>query len=184
MKKIATDFIKSNEKYRTLYLDFLHNNSEKSLKILNEEFYSYLFKIYLTSYIRKSITLTAYKLMKKYNLQKYREQLSLNVIKEGYEEENINLIADNDINFEEEIIRNQEVVNFNEVFSDERLTMAIDTLTKRQKHILYMRFVREIEEDEIARILNISKQSINKTKNTAIKKIESYMRSVNNGFIQ
>ncbi|MBE6083601.1 hypothetical protein EQM13_07355 [Acidilutibacter cellobiosedens] len=172
MNKLAEKFFYEKDENRDLYNKVITNNDRKSLPILEEKFFNYLFKIYLTSYINKSITYTALNFKKKYNLLNLRELPILNISDEDFNEEKINNIPDIPLDYVEEICNIYDNFDFRQIISDEKLLSAIDMLSNRQKKILYMYYVQEKEEWEIAVQLNITRQSVNKTRNRAISRIK------------
>jgi DNA-directed RNA polymerase specialized sigma subunit len=66
-------------------------------------------------------------------------------------------------------------INFSNIeflFTDEKLYNAVKSLTKKQKKLLYLIYIAEISEQEIAINLHITRQAVNKIKNAALKKIK------------
>ena len=61
--------------------------------------------------------------------------------------------------------------NIEFIFTDEKLYMSAKSLKAKQKKVLYLIFVKEKSELEIANILNLTRQDINYIKHTAIKEI-------------
>lgn len=123
------------------------------------------------SYVDKSIKYKALRYKQKAKRRNDREQLILNVVNSDFNEEKINTIADKEIDFEEEIIHRNKVVCFHSVLTERRILSALNKLTDKQKEILNMCTIQNRDEKEIAEILKISTQSVNKTKNRAIRKI-------------
>ncbi|WP_445491493.1 sigma factor-like helix-turn-helix DNA-binding protein [Niallia sp. 03133] len=56
--------------------------------------------------------------------------------------------------------------------SDPNLHKSLQLLTTRQKQILYLIYIKELRDYEVAAILNISQQAVTKSKNKAINKLK------------
>lgn len=52
-------------------------------------------------------------------------------------------------------------------------SILIDSLTKQQKYVIAMKFIYGLSENEIAEILKISRQAVNRTKNRALQKLKT-----------
>ncbi|WP_073148278.1 sigma factor-like helix-turn-helix DNA-binding protein [Paramaledivibacter caminithermalis] len=63
-------------------------------------------------------------------------------------------------------------LDFTLIFNDKKLAAAINNLTKRQKQIMFLKYVKEYDEHQIANILKVSPQAVNKVKNSALKRIK------------
>ncbi|MBB6214446.1 DNA-directed RNA polymerase specialized sigma subunit [Anaerosolibacter carboniphilus] len=95
----------------------------------------------------------------------------LNVLDADFEEEKINTIADAPMDFIEEIYRDQEDIDYHEIFTDKEVLEAISALTDRQKQIIHECIIKNKEEELVAKDLGITKQAINKIKQAALNKL-------------
>lgn len=125
--------------------------------------------IFFLSYIKKTITYKAIKIKTKYKKTYDLEKFILNQSNDD-EEEKINLIADrnNDI---ENVSFAMDCSDLNEIFSNKKLADSFNSLTEKQKQILYELYINNISERELAQKLNSSFQNINKIKKAALKNI-------------
>lgn len=70
--------------------------------------------------------------------------------------------------------------NLTSLFEDKLLYKIISKLSDKQKEILYLLYIQELTETEIAQKLSITKQAVNKVKNQTLKKIrENYQKGGN-----
>lgn len=171
MQRLFENFLNENNKNKELYYFATILNDEKALKKLENEFNDYLFKTYLYSYIIKSIKYTSYKIKAKRKALNDREKLILNVVNEEFLEERIYTIKDNDTDYIESITKTSELANFTNIADNIEVLNAINRLTDKQKEILYKCIILDLDEKTVAGRLKTSIQSVNKTKNTAIKNI-------------
>ncbi|MTI71397.1 MAG: hypothetical protein FH751_14215 [Firmicutes bacterium] len=176
MQKLAKDFLKEDELNNYLYDIAKRYRDPRAVELLQYRLNNYLFKVYLCSYIMKSLIFTSFKLKNKINKHNNRETLILNTIAEDFNEENMNLIPDQPIDFSEEINKYNKRLDFEDLITNKELLEAINKLSERQKEILYMCFIENKEETKIANEFNISKQAVNKIKNKAIKNTKEYLR--------
>lgn len=58
-----------------------------------------------------------------------------------------------------------------DAFADVNLYKAFKSLSLVQKRILFLIYIEDKDEEDIANILNITRQAVNKSKNIAIKKV-------------
>ena len=72
-----------------------------------------------------------------------------------------------------EIIEKNNQLNFNEILSEKKLLKAVNSLTPRQREIIYKCIIDDIKESEVAKQLGISVQAVNKIKNKALTKIKA-----------
>lgn len=180
MNNLARRFINENEENRTLYIKGVIENDKTAYSVLSKKFSSYLFKIYATSYINKSIILSSKEIKRKHIKIRKREELTLNVVGEDFSEERIDTIPDKPMDIIE-VITKPTNLDFREVFSDKNLANAMNTLTDKQKEIMYLKFIEELYEKQIDNKLNVSIQSINKTKLAALKNIKKQLGGAKSG---
>lgn len=167
---ILNNFLSIRE-YRTLYNAFLNFPTEENKIKLEKAFQLYFLKIRLLQYLSKSIHFAAQNFDKKHRKIKEHNQLILDKpLNEDGETLLNNLNSESYYkNFDEEVIRDYQ--NIESYFTDQIISEAVSKLTSRQKQILYLSFVKIYSDQEVAELLHVSKQAINKQKNKAIEKI-------------
>jgi DNA-directed RNA polymerase specialized sigma24 family protein len=149
-----------------------HNlNNDKFFSELKDEFNSYVFKVYLYSYIKKTIIFSAIQIKKQRNKINKRESLSLNVIDPNFNEERINLIADDRNDELNEFNIKENNYNYNEISYDERIVNAVNLLTDKQKEIIYRCIILGESDTLAAKKIGVSKQAVNKIKLAALNKL-------------
>ncbi len=175
MNSLAKNFINENEENKILYKKTIIEHDKNACSVLNERFKSYLFKIHATSYLHKSIVLNAREL-KRNHLRVYkREELTLNTMDLNFNEERVDSIPDKPVDFIEEITKPINI-DFTEIFTNQLLASAMNNLTDKQKEIMFLRFVKELEEKEIANKLKVSIQAVNKVKKAALCRIKKSIK--------
>lgn len=69
--------------------------------------------------------------------------------------------------------------NWNDVLESEVLIEAISKLTQRQQEVLWLLFVEELQGIQAKKRLNVSQQSISKTKKRALNNIQKIWEEKN-----
>lgn len=172
MNNLARKFLSIDENI-VLFKKALDNKDNEAKLKINEKFNDYLFKIYFCSYVNKCITFTAKNIKNKYKNQ--REELILNCKNENYEVDYINNVPDNSIDYIEKITAPKSQVNFNNICADIEILSVINSLTDKQKEIIYHCCVLEKSEVLLAEEMHVTRQAISKAKNIALKKIRLYL---------
>lgn len=170
MNNLTQKFLSLNENSILLKNALDSKDKEANLKI-NEKFNDYLFKIYFCSYINKCITFTA----KNIKCKNQRQELILNCNNGNNEVDYINNIPDNSIDFIEKITAPKSQVDFNNICTDIEILSAINSLTNKQKELIYHCCVLQKSEVLLAEEMHITRQAISKAKNIALKKIRLYL---------
>lgn len=178
MHKLAREFLNEDKENKNIYEKVVSTNDTYYTNLLVNKFYYYMFKIYFISYIEKSIKLKSFEIKNKKKKRYERELYILNSIDEDFKEEKINTIADKPIDYIEVIFDQVDISN---ISTNKKLNQAIESITSKQKLILFMRYIQYKEEKQIAKELNISKQSVNKVKLAALKNIRKYIGGEING---
>lgn len=174
MHDLVYQFINESEDNRYLYSTYSTLNNG-NYELFVKKFSDFLFKIRISSYLHKTIFYSAFEFRKKDALKKIKEDLSLNVIAEGFNEEVINTIADTRDDIINEFYGEDNIIPLREVIENRKLLSVVLSLTPRQQKIIYMYFVLEIPEKKIAEQLGVSVQSINKIKKTALNNLKLKM---------
>lgn len=172
MDELAKNFLNEDKENRALFIEGIIFKDQASLELLNKKFNNYLFRIYLYSYVQKTILFAARELKKKQRELRRREELSLNVADLDFEEERINMIPDSLVDFAEEIEKHNGNPDYREIFSDSKMLAAIDALTNRQKQIIYKCIIQDKTEGEVANELGITKQAVSKIKKAGLNKLK------------
>ncbi|MGE7839075.1 sigma factor-like helix-turn-helix DNA-binding protein [Viridibacillus arvi] len=68
-----------------------------------------------------------------------------------------------------------------ETIEDKHLHSIVSSLSVKQKEILYLIYIKNLDEETIAVRLDITKQAVNKTKNKALKQIKDKYRGDTHG---
>lgn len=176
MYKLADSFINQNMENESIFREGILSGGIVEMKSLNSKFYDYLFKVFACGYVKKTIIYNSMKYKKQRKEEKSREELSLNIIPEGFDEERINAIIDENT-YNNELFYETNYCDevFSQIVENLELLRALNTLTERQKEVIYMCYVLEEKEAALAKKLNVSLQAINKTKNQAIRKLRRAM---------
>ena len=174
MNNLAQEFLRLNENSILLKNALDSKDNEAKLKI-NEKFNDYLFKNYFCNYVNKCITFTAKNIKNKYKNQ--TQELILNCKNENYEVDYINNIPDNSIDYIEKITAPKSQRDFNDICTDIEILSAINSLTEKQKEIIYHCCVLEKSEVSLAEEMHVTRQAISKAKNIALKKIRLNLES-------
>lgn len=182
MNQLFKTFINQDISNKRIYDDYLKSKDIKLKKIIDNKFNNFLIKVSFYSYINKTLYYSSLNFKKKAYHIHNNELLILNKTYKDSEEELINTLTlednfDYDINMDNHNYK----YDWNSLLSNELLLDGIYSLTEKQKFILYMNIVEEKTEIQIAKELNISKQAVNKTKNTALKKLNKLIGGENYG---
>lgn len=132
MNSLVKTFLNESEN-KDLYLKAKTSKDQSCLELLNEKFNDYLFKVYFISYIEKSLKFKALDIKKKKKRISNRELYTLNIIDDDFNEECINTISDDAVDFLEGVSKD---VDFKNISENEDLIKALEKLTQRQKLIL------------------------------------------------
>ena len=182
MQDLKSKFLNMNNENKILYNKAIIQHDNNARNILKERFENYLFKIHAVSYLSKTIVLNARNVKNKYLSMYQTEELTLNTIDMDSNVEKIDKIPDTSLNMIEIITKPIIKANFQEVFLDIDIINAINRLTYRQKEIIYLKYIEDLEEKEIAKYLNISVQAVYKTITVALNKIRAQLGGeLNNG---
>lgn len=172
MHQLANKFLSEDEENKELYLKVIKSHDRYYTDLLVGKFCNYIFKIYFISYIEKSLKLKSLEIKRKRNKLNEREAYILNTLDDEFKEERICTIADQLIDFTEEICSE---TDFENIFSNKNLTEAIQSITSKQRLVLFMIYIHDKEEKQVAKELNVSIQSVNKVKHAGLKKIRDYL---------
>ena len=161
-----------NEKNRMKFESYISNPTQEKLDELNIAFKKHYFKIKCLSYFSKVLSFEAKHYDKKRSLVSNRFQTILDAPVSG--EDNITLkdsIKD-DVTTETEIRDG----NWENEINHEHIRNSLKELTNRQKESIRYYFFEGMKDREIASLWGTSKQSVSKTKQTALRKIRGELQ--------
>lgn len=175
--KLIKNFITDIDNKKILEEAFEYQTSE-SFKILDRVFKQYYFNVRITSYISTTIYYSAMNFDKKERNESKRTQLIL--------DSPINDASNNYLITRKDLLRDDsqdllkliktDYMNINNFIESPHVIEAIETLTEKQKQILYLVFVEKFTHTEIAEILGVSQQAISKNQAKAINLIRKYLK--------
>lgn len=164
--RLIASFLEDTE-HQKLYSDYLQNPSQEKKDFLEEQFKNFVIKIKAISYFSKVLYFEAQRFDKRLRDNSKRGILIL-------DNEEIN----DDIQFNESNNMLLETVeqflgdtNIEDFILDEKLFDIVSTLSDKNKELLNLLFVSDLDEKEIAIQLGISQQAVNKRKNSILTKI-------------
>ena len=167
---LIISFLK-NENMKALYLDYLNNPDEFTKEIIEYHFSQYCRKIQILSYFSKTLHFDAQRFDMKIRDHSEKYPLILNQ-DNGFEDILVreNVEDDKVINYDEYAADSYE--NIGEIISNKQLYMIVDNLKPKNKELLYLLYVKGLEEKEVAKMLGLTIQAVNKRKNTILKQIK------------
>ena len=122
--------------------------------------------------IRKAFTIYIVKVIKHSAIDFIRKQKKYEgriVYLNDFEEEKVSLsMFDNDILFFEEKTNYSQL---EKIMTKEKNRKAVKKLTDREKEVMYLIIIEELDTEEIAKRLKISTKTVLNTKNNALKKL-------------
>lgn len=149
-----------DENNRYLYECYLEEPSDKNKEKVEEAFHIYAMKIKILSYFSRVFFFEAQRFDKK-----VRQNNTLPLLDDD-DDECINIEL---IHSYEELSGNLSLENY---FEDERLSNIVSKLNENNKKLLYLLYIKEFDEAQVAAKLGITKQAVNKRKNNLLKKIK------------
>ncbi|AFS77122.1 hypothetical protein Curi_c00400 [Gottschalkia acidurici 9a] len=93
------------------------------------------------------------------------------------EEDKINTLIDKNIDIDKDAFT--DFNNFCETFENIALAKNFQTLTQKQKEVIFEVIINETSERDLAKKLNTSFQNVNKIKRTAFKKLKVNLLNTN-----
>lgn len=175
MKNKLLESFLSNPESNKLYKNYLIYPTEENKQIVEDRFKLHAKKIKILSYFSKVLFFEAQHFDKKIRDNSNKSQLIID--SENFNEDSIfldSLILNNEIPTFVDTIGNapDELEN---LFEDKQLYKIISELSSKNKDLLYLLYVKELSESEVAKILGVTIQAVNKRKNKLLSKIrENY----------
>ncbi|WP_041701288.1 sigma-70 family RNA polymerase sigma factor [Gottschalkia acidurici] len=133
-------------------------------------------KAYFLSYVKKTVQYSAIKFKQKNSNLYNHEKMILTTSKED-EEDKINTLIDKNIDIDKDAFT--DFNNFCETFENIALAKNFQTLTQKQKEVIFEVIINETSERDLAKKLNTSFQNVNKIKRTAFKKLKVNLLNTN-----
>ena len=130
--------------------------------------------------IRKAFTIYIVKVIKHSAIDFIRKQKKYEgriVYLNDFEEEKVSLsMFDNDTLFFEE---KTNYFQLEKIMTKEKNRKAVEKLTDREKEVMYLIIIEELDTEEIAKRLKISTKTVLNTKNNALKKLRKDLGGYN-----
>ncbi|GEM_PF-1130926 len=176
--RLLKNFLK-NPEINQLYQSYLEKPTTYKKEMIEKIFQIHGRKIQLLSYFSKTLTFESQKFDKKIRHNNKLNQLILDKHIDDGGGKLLDLIADERNYYDSEFNTPVESSELEVIFEDKQLYEIVSTLSAKQKEILYLLFVKDRTEEELALELGVSKQAINKVKNHALRKIRKEYESAN-----
>ena len=165
----------SEKDNRTLLLHFLKGNAS-SKEQLDTKFKNFYYQAKVIRYIANLIHYYSIDYDKKINQISDRFPLVMDKSISKNEDDSlkmVDLIYKEEVNFENEF----EEQRLENILTNEIICKSLETLTKKQKSILELVYIKEYTPKEVAELFGDSKQNISNIKSKALKKIREYYSS-------
>lgn len=153
--KLIESFLQ-DPKHQKLYSDYLEMPNEANKELIESNFKLHVMKLKVLSYFSNVLFFEAQRFDKK-----LRATSTLPLLDGDKLETTESSLFDVEMN--ETLVENY--------FENERLFNLVSNLNDRNKQLLYLLYVKDLTEDQVADFLGITKQAVNKRKNNLLKKI-------------
>jgi RNA polymerase sigma factor (sigma-70 family) len=161
-----------NEKNNIIYLNYLKEPNKKNALELNEAYKKFERQLMVRAYLRKAIQYEAKRFDKK-----LRGIEKKNTSMDKPHEEGATL---GDFLIDEKSVATYEEMwdsTLEDMFADIRLYKAIVNLTRKQRKILYLLYIQELSEKEVAKQLGVTQQAVSKVHRAALSKLKEVISS-------
>ncbi|MEH6854502.1 sigma-70 family RNA polymerase sigma factor [Priestia megaterium] len=161
-------FLKEEENY-SLFKKYQLEPTQKNEQKLDNKFKKYYLKIRAISYFSKVIHFESKKFDNKHRT--YNKRFLSILDKPAPESDNgtlIDLLVDSSTNYCAEEVPSK---NLEDYIENPSLYLSIKKLSSKQKKILYLAYIKDLKDVEIARYLNVSQQYITRTRNKTLLKL-------------
>ncbi|MDF0725781.1 sigma-70 family RNA polymerase sigma factor [Cytobacillus sp. S13-E01] len=167
---LLLSFLEDDE-HRGLFKKYCSNPNIELKQKIDDKFITFYSKIRLISYFSKAIHFASQDFDKKQRLFQSRNQLLLNQPFSNEDGNETGTLLDSIADDRSEIKLEELFENLEDYIQEKSLYQAISSLTLKQKHILYLSYIKNLSDTHIAERLNISQQAVTKTKNKALVKV-------------
>ena len=154
--KLIHSFLQDPE-HQKLYSEYLQNPDETNKELIESKFRLHVMKIKILSYFSKVISYEAQRFDRK-----IRTTSTLPLLGDDNEEYPY-MIDEPQETFTDPFLENH--------FENERLYNIVSNLNDDNKKLLYLLYVKDLDEAQTAERLGITQQGVNKRKNNLLKKI-------------
>ncbi|MGE7844129.1 sigma factor-like helix-turn-helix DNA-binding protein [Lysinibacillus sp. NPDC093712] len=168
--RLLKNFLK-NAEIKELYQSYLEKPTARKKELIEKLFKIHGRKIQLLSYFSQTLIFESQKFDKKIRQNSKLNQLILDKNVDGGSKL-LDLIPDEQNLHDFEFSTPVESCKLEIIFEDKQLYEIVSRLSAKQKEILYLLFVKDWTEGELALALGVSIQAINKIKNQALRKIK------------
>lgn len=154
---------------RHLFTSVIMDRNETDRLELERRFEEHYFEMRFLGFVRKHIHYEALHLLSKNRARQQQEPLTLNMMvggEDGSGFERIELLEDPNRSVEEEVV--EHTLELGNLTEDPALHRALLGLTEKQQTVLYLLYVKGMTEQEIADLLHVSQQAINKVKKASL----------------
>ncbi|AKG04104.1 hypothetical protein AAV35_004435 [Salimicrobium jeotgali] len=160
------------ERHLNLLQKHLQGDHQASI-LLDEKFRHYFYRAKIVSYLSNLIHYFSIDYDKRKNVDAQRFPLILNKPldnnQEGDNQQLSEVLGGEEVPYDELVEENLE-----DVFTNPTLSKAVRKLTRKQKHVLSLFFIHELNNKEIAAYLGDSEQNVSNLKTRALQNIEKY----------
>jgi len=167
LQKLFESFLENKEAQK-LYKEACEKGDEITRKRLDRMFNEFLFDVYLTSYVQRTVSLSSKKLYMKHCTLKEREMCILNGPTQNSDVELVHTLKADVMDFDQEILLKSGLRELDDHFSDPDLIRSLRNLTERQRLIIYLAYIKEKPLRTIAAELSVPEKSVSKSKVAAI----------------
>ena len=150
--KLIQTFLQDSE-HKKMYETYLQNLTDDNKKEIEEKFKLHVMKINLLSYFSKVLYCEA---------QRFDKNIRATTT--------VSLL-DGDDSVESYTLKTTDEPKIENYFENERLFNLVSNLSDDNKKLLYLLYVKDLDEVQVAEKLGITKQAVNKRKNNLLKKL-------------
>lgn len=164
------------ERNKKLFFHVISYPTPENKRILDEEFRKHFFTIRFTAFISSLIYYNAINYDKRHRMLSNRYQLTLDKpIGVNHEKQSFkDLLKDSYSQIQiDNILESSDIKDY---LSEELYVKAIDQLTKKQKEVINLAYVKGYSDTEIGTLLGKSQQAISKLHKKALEKMHKFIQ--------
>lgn len=171
--KLKNPILKSfldNPDNKLLFDNYLKFPTKESKISLEKAFNMHYLKVRLITYFSKTLHFAALRYDQKQRQMNHRNAIILDQPINENNDTLSTILPDSKTEDEnKEIVESYEQLE--NYFADDSVSTAVAKLNLRQKKVLYLAYVMQYKDKEIAKMLGMTIQAVNKNRNTALKKV-------------
>jgi RNA polymerase sigma factor (sigma-70 family) len=158
-----------------LFQKAISNPTLENKEELDRAFKLYYFNVRFTSFISSTIYFNAINYDKKQRKHNLRHLLTIDSPAQNDEDMNFkdSLVDPNGETTIEKILDSEDITDYIE---DPILYEAVNSLSKKQKEVLSLAYIKCLTDTDIAKLLNKSQQSVSKIHKRALEKIQEFFK--------